>query len=236
MKKIIIENDFWSLFKDAKIGVVVCNNIDNHIKDKNKYESMLLEAQKQAMNYLTEEDFSNNKVIKVWRDAFKKFKTKKGARCSIEAMLKRVSNGNNIGNINPLVDIYNSVSLKYGLPCGGEDIDTFDGDIRLTRANGEEEFITFGSDENIPPYEGEVVYKDNKGAICRCLNWRESTRTMLTEKTQNALLCIELIDESRINEFEEALQFLADTITENLGGKSKVAILDNSNREMIIQV
>ena len=29
MKRIIIENDFWSLFKDAKIGVVVCNDIDN---------------------------------------------------------------------------------------------------------------------------------------------------------------------------------------------------------------
>lgn len=237
MKKFVIEEEFWNLFPGSKVGIVVCNGIDNKIKDKNKdrYVEMILESQKQAMNHINEEQFSNNQVIKVWRDAFKKFKTKKGARSSIEALLKRVSNGNNIGSINPLVDIYNSVSLRYALPCGGEDIDTFDGDIRLTRAIGNEEFITFGSDENMPPNEGEVIYKDNKGAICRCWNWRESIRTMLTEDTKNAFLCIELIDESRIIEFEEALKCLANTVTEELGGTSKIVILDNNNKETIIE-
>lgn len=235
MKKFVIEEDFWSLFPETKVGIVICNGIDNNIKDKDKYEEMILESQKQAMKYMTEEEFSQNQVIKVWRDAFKKFKTKKGARSSIEAMLKRVSNGNSIGSINPLVDIYNSVSLRYALPCGGEDIDTFDGDIRLTRAIGNEEFTTFGSDENMPPNEGEVIYKDNKGAICRCWNWRESTRTMLTEDTKNAFLCIELIDESRTSEFEEALKCLADIVTKELGGTSKISILDKNNKEAIIE-
>ncbi|HCD72205.1 MAG TPA: hypothetical protein DEQ04_06605 [Thermovirga lienii] len=40
-------------------------------------------------------------------------------------MLKRISKGEHIGTINPLVDIYNSISLRYALPCGGEDIDKF---------------------------------------------------------------------------------------------------------------
>ena len=60
-------------------------------------------------------------------EAFKNLK--QGARSSIEALLKRVNNSNHIGTINPLVDIYNSISLKYALPCGGEDIDKFVGDI-----------------------------------------------------------------------------------------------------------
>jgi DNA/RNA-binding domain of Phe-tRNA-synthetase-like protein len=108
--------------------------------------------------------------------------------------MKRVSKGNHIGTINPLVDIYNATSLRYGLPCGGEDIDTFRGDIRLTKALGDESFITLGTDESAPPYEGEIVYKDDEGAICRCWNWRESVRTMLRESTKNAFLCIELVD------------------------------------------
>lgn len=78
---------------------------------------------------------------------FYKFKTKKGARCSIEALLKRISKGGQIGTINPLVDIYNGVSLKYGVPVGGEDMDKFVGDNRLTVAAGDEEFITLGSDK-----------------------------------------------------------------------------------------
>ena len=49
--------------------------------------------------------------------------------------------------------------------------------------------ITLGTDENSPPYEGEIVYKDDVGAVCRCWNWRESVRTMLTENTKNSFLC-----------------------------------------------
>lgn len=235
MKNIIIENDFWSIFPKAKIGVVICHGIDNSIKDEEKYKDIILKAEEKALTYLQNENFSDNEVIKVWREAFKKFKTKKGARSSIEALLKRIHNGNHLGTINPLVDIYNSISLSYAMPCGGEDIDTFVGDMRLTKADGSEEFITLGSNESAPPYEGEIVYKDNKGAICRCLNWRESVRTMLTENTKNAVLCIELVDESRIDEFKNALEDLSKAIQENLGGTSKVLILDKDNNKASIE-
>ncbi|WP_326907204.1 B3/B4 domain-containing protein [Sedimentibacter sp. MB31-C6] len=234
MKNFIIEDDFWDLFPNAKIGVVICHGIDNSINDKEQYNDMLSTSEKEALNYLQDSNFSNNEVIKVWREAFQKFKTKKGARSSIEALLKRVYNGNHIGTINPLVDIYNSISLKYALPCGGEDIDTFVGDIRLTKAVGGENFVTLGSDENAPPYEGEMVYKDNEGAICRCWNWRESVRTMLTENTRNAFLCIELVDEKRLKEFENALNDLARLVKDNLGGTNRISILDINNNKVSI--
>jgi len=234
MKKFVIENEFWSLFPSAKIGVIVCYGIDNTIKDKEAYKNMILNSEKEALKYLQNAEFSSNEVIKVWREAFKKFKTKKGARSSIEALLKRVHNGNQLGTINPLVDIYNSVSLRYALPCGGEDIDTFVGDIRLTKAVGNENFVVLGTDKSEPPYEGEIVYKDNEGAMCRCWNWRESVRTMLTENTRNAFLCIELIDEKRTEEFENALKDLEKAVQDNLGGTCKVSILDINNKEVTI--
>ena len=234
MKKFIIEDDFWELFPNAKIGIITCNGIDNTIKDENQYQDMLSQGEKEALTHLPNEEFSSNEVIKVWRDAFKKFKTKKGARSSIEALLKRVSTGKGLGTINPLVDIYNSISLKYAMPCGGEDMDKFIGDIRLTKATGDESFITLGSDKSEPPYEGEIVYKDDEGAICRCWNWRESVRTMLTEDTKNAFLCIELVDENREKEFENALKELSQLVEENLGGKSEISILHINNKEAII--
>lgn len=235
MKKFIAEDGFWELFPGAKIGVITCYGIDNSIKDTQKYEDMIHNSQKEALKHLGNEDFSSNEAIKVWREAFKKFKTKKGARSSIEALLKRIHSGKDLGTINPLVDIYNSISLRYGMPCGGEDIDTFAGDIRLTKANGDEGFVTLGTDENAPPYEGEIVYKDDEGAICRCWNWRESVRTMLTDNTKNAFLCIELVDESRLSEFEEALKDLAEAVENNLGGVCKASILDINNKEVSIE-
>ncbi|GLC31745.1 B3/B4 domain-containing protein [Clostridium omnivorum] len=234
MKKFVIEDDFWSLFPSARIGVIICNGIDNSIKDEEKYKETLLEAEKEALKHLQNEEFSSNGVIKVWREAFQKFKTKKGARASIEALLKRVNNGNHLGTINPLVDIYNSISLRYALPCGGEDIDRFAGDIRLTKAVGSENFVTLGTDKSEPPYEGEIIYKDDEGAICRCWNWRESVRTMLTENTKNAFLCIELVDEKRADEFEKALKDLAKQVQDDLGGTCKMSILDINNKEVSI--
>lgn len=230
MKKFIIEDAFWEVFPEAKIGIVLFKGINNQIVDIETYEQMLLSAEKEANIFFIEPEFSNNPVIKVWRDAFQKFKTKKGARSSIEALLKRVNNGNHIGTINPLVDIYNSISLKYALPCGGEDIDNFVGDVKLTKAIGDEYFVTLGSDEDAPPFEGEIVYKDDAGAICRCWNWRESVRTMLTEKTKNAFMCIELVDEKREEVLINALRELSETTQKHLGGLFEIFILDKSNQ------
>lgn len=235
MKKFIIDDAFWEVFPEAKIGIIVFKGIDNRIRDVEAYDAMLRAAEKEAVKFFTEPEFSNNAVIKVWREAFQKFKTKKGARSSIEALLKRVNNGNPVGTINPLVDIYNSVSLKYALPCGGEDIDAFEGDVRLTKAFGDEPFITLGTDENAPPYEGEIIYKDDAGAICRCWNWRESVRTMLTEKTRNAFMCIELVDTSREEAFNAALTELVHVAKEKLGGDYQMFVLDGNNKKIIFE-
>lgn len=234
MKKFILEQPYLDIFPESKIGILVCTGIDNHIVDENKYIDYLQEAQKEALKHIANPEFTENPVIRTWRDAFQKFKTKKGARCSIEAMLKRISKGNSIGTINPLVDIYNGISLKYGMPVGGEDIDKFDGDNRLTVADGGEEFITYGSDKSEPPYEGEVVYKDNAGAICRCFNWRESVRTMLSEETTNAFMCIETVAGEKDDVLDAALDELKTLIETELGGKVTKHILSKENPEVVI--
>jgi DNA/RNA-binding domain of Phe-tRNA-synthetase-like protein len=234
MKKFILEQPYLDIFPESKIGILVCIGIDNHIIDENKYVDYLENAQKEALKHIANPEFTENPVIRTWRDAFQKFKTKKGARCSIEAMLKRISKGNSIGTINPLVDIYNGISLKYGVPVGGEDIDKFDGDNRLTVAEGGEEFVTYGSDKSEPPYEGEVVYKDNAGAICRCFNWRESVRTMLSEETTNAFMCIETVAGEKDDVLDAALDELKILIETELGGKVTKHILSKENPEVVI--
>ena len=235
MKRFIIEESFLEVFDDFRIGVIVLKGINNHKKGEDDYRSLLDDAQKEPMKYYPDEDFSSNEVIKVWREAYSRFKTKKGARSSIEALLKRVAKGNSIGTINPLVDIYNAISLKYGLPCGGEDIDKFVGDVRLTKAMGNEEFITYGSDLSEPPYQGEIVYKDDKGAICRCFNYRECVRTCLEEDTVNAFMVIETVDQKSMERLNGAIEEMASLISKHLGGEATVYYLDKNNREIIIE-
>ena len=94
---------------------------------------------------------------------------------------------------------------------GGEDIDKFEGDMRLTIAEGGEDFVTYGSEgKSEPPSEGEVIYRDDFGAVCRCWNWREAERTMLTEDTVNAFMIIEAHNADSAVNMDAALDELKD--------------------------
>lgn len=208
MGKIIIDEAFWDVFPGAQLNVLVITNIQNQCsKEKQAYFAELLkDASNEAKQYLTNETFSKNTVIDEWRKAFSQFKTKKGARSSIEALLKRVNQDRAFTPINPLVDIYNSISLKYAVPCGGEDLQLISGDLHLGKAKGGESFLPLGADQDAPALPEEIIYYDNEGAICRCLNWREAQRTMLTEETTDAVLVIESINEDQALRAEQAMK------------------------------
>ena len=227
MAKCIVDVEFWDIFPEAQINILVAKNINNHIsEDKRDYFSELLNsATKEANQYLTEEIFSQNKVIDEWRKAFSQFKTKKGARSSIEALLKRVHQHKAFSPINPLVDIYNSVSLKYGVPCGGEDLHSIVGDLHLGKAKGGEQFLPLGDDKDSPALPDEIIYYDNDGAICRCLNWREAQRTMLTENTTDAILVIEAINHEQTERANQAIHELKQLIDSYFNTESTIKML-----------
>ncbi|MGX7030951.1 B3/B4 domain-containing protein [Vagococcus zengguangii] len=210
MKNFIIEPSFWEIFPDAEIYFLHLPIIDNHHDNtKEAYLNELLKkATQEAQYFLPDENFSQNDVIQEWRQAFSKFKTKKGARSSIEALLKRANQGHEFQSINPLVDLYNSISLKYAVPCGGEDFDKIAGDFHLGKAQGGEPFFPLGADTDAPALPEEIIYYDDDGAICRCLNWREAQRTMLTEETTEAILVIEAINDSQRSRAKEAINEL----------------------------
>lgn len=109
-----------------------------------------------------------------------------------------------------------------------------EGHIRLTLAEGGEDFVTYGSDKSEPPYEGEVVYKDDAGAICRCFNWREAERTMLQDHTKNAFMVIESIDADGADRMEKALVELKHLIETELGGHCEKFVVDRTAPEIII--
>lgn len=238
MAKFIITDEFWELFPQAEISIVLTKGIQNtetYVTDvRQEINDLLLQSNKTATKFLTEEVFSENKVISVWRQAYQKFKTKKGVRCSIEALLKRIEKGSGVSPINPLVDIYNAVSLTYGLPCGGEDIDTFRGDMLLTKAVGGEHFLALGDEDYDNALPEEVIYKDDEGAVCRCWNWRDGQRTMLTEHTVNAFLIIESVDPDRKNDKEAAAIALAELTQKYLGGTAEITHMNIHNRELTL--
>ncbi|OWK19190.1 hypothetical protein AJ88_43710 [Mesorhizobium amorphae CCBAU 01583] len=63
------------------------------------------------------------------------------------------------------MDAYNAVSVLYGVPIGGEDLDHYQGLPRLLIATGAEPFDTVQQGEPVTehPESGEVVWCDDAG-------------------------------------------------------------------------
>lgn len=232
--KVLVDANFWEIFPDAQISILSVKGLNNRVDEaKDPYfQDLLNQASKKALEFLPEDNFTQNQVIQDWREAFTKFKTKKGARSSIEALLKRVSQGREFRPINPLVDLYNSISLSYALPCGGEDLACIEGDLHLGKAKGGEAFFPLGAEEDAPALAEEIIYYDGAGAVCRNFNWREAKRTMLTEDTKNAVLVIEAITEEQKARAKEAVEALNELIEAYFGVAGQVTHLTSENSEV----
>lgn len=122
------------------------------------------------------------------------------------------------------------VSLEFGVPCGGEDLDKIEGSMHLGIAKGGEAFRPLGEEKDEPALSGEVIYYDEQGAICRCLNWRDAQRTMLTETTKRAILVIEALDEAQQARAFSAIEALNERIFEYFGVSGNIEVIKQEEK------
>lgn len=225
---ISVTDAFWQLFPAARIGLVVARGVDN-TGQGGAPAAMLANAIAASAAALEGAEMASHPAVAPWRAAYATFGAKPSKfRSSIESLLRSAQSGR-LRSISPLVDLYNSVSLRYQLPCGGEDLAAIQGDLWLTRAEGGEPFRTIGAERDEPPAQGEVIYADDAGAVCRCFNWREADRTKLTPDTTDAVLVIETLGSHDPAQLDAALRDLATLIATHCGGSTSVAVLDREH-------
>lgn len=222
-----IDEGFQQLFPAAAIGIVVASGIDNR-RNGATAQAALEAAAREAATALGDDDLATHPAVTPWREAYRRFGMKPSRyRSSIESLL-RSARADGVRGINPLVDLYNAVSLRHLLPCGGEDLDAIRGDLRLTLAQGDESFLPLGATEEQPPIAGEVVYADDLGIVCRSWNWREAERTKLTADTTRAVLVIEALPPRTETDLRAACDELATLANDCLGGTYRIALLGSN--------
>ena len=202
------------------IGVIFAKDVDNTDEGVEKVQELLRNAEQDAREKFSAfKSHGEHPHIIAWRQAYKRFGSDPHQyRCSAESLVRRVLKGDTIPHINKLVDLYNYVSLAHVLPVGGEDMQAIHGNVHLAFAEGTEQFVRLNGTENEPPTEGEVVYKDDDGILCRRWNWREADRTKLTQATKNVIIVIDALAPSTKMDVEIATTELADLIRQYCGG------------------
>ena len=171
---------------------------------------LLAEVSREAVEHTS----GDHPHVAAWHEAYRAFGSKpQRARPSVDALLRRVSAG--LPQVNQVVDLYNAVSVRYLIPIGGEDADTYQGPPRLVRATGDEPFPTFRDGELVeePPSPGEVVWRDDAGVTCRRWNWRQCVRTRITEESDRGFFVLERLDPLPLEALHAAGEELARHVT-----------------------
>lgn len=223
-------------FPDVRIGVVIAQGIDNR-RNSPEVQKLLRAEEARIPERIGESVWSEHPHVAPWREAYRWFGAKPSKyQSSIENLIRRRLKGDALPHINTVVDLYNTVSLRYLLPVGGEDLDRMDGDLLLTRADENAPAVhLLGEAEARSPAPGEVIYTDNVGAICRRWNWKEAERTKLTEETQNVVLVIEQLPPVPLDTVRQAVADLAQLVEAHCGGRITTALLDCENPETVLR-
>ena len=227
--KIIVSQKIFEKYPSFELGIITAEDVNN--QDYNQeIQNLLRLAEKELRTNITPEKISEIREVKKWRETYSSFGAKPSDyRSSVESLIRRALK-KDLPKINPLVDIYNYISIKYLFPVGGEDISQVKGNIILDFAEGDEEFIPLGETKKELPWKGEVIYKDNIGAICRCWNWREGDRTKLTEKTKKAVIVIENLIPENKEKLVLALEETKNLIEKYCNAKCKIEITNSKGK------
>lgn len=209
-----VDERLFRLFPELKVGVIVVH-VDNTIYGSDRLETIIEETRK---NFPYEKP-QDHPYIKVWREAFSKVGIPASKfYSSVEALLRRVLKGGPFPRINPLVDLYNALSIKYIVPIGGHALETIEGNIYVTFAEGNEPFLPMYGGEQERAEKGEVIYRDEKEVLTRRWVWRQCDKDKVTERTRYVFLPVDIMEGVPSSVFENIVEEFEVYFKENKNG------------------
>jgi DNA/RNA-binding domain of Phe-tRNA-synthetase-like protein len=183
-----ISKDIKVKIENFKVGIITYKNIT-----VDKTPQMLIGRlqlfQESLMFDLETKPVSQFAGIQEWRTIFKKIGTDPSKyRPSIEALYRRIKNGNLIISKQSAVDVNNFFSLQYEIPFGIYDEDKIKGDISINIGTEDSEYDAVNG--RLISFNKKLVCEDALGAFGS--PFVDSKRTMVTEKTKNAVQIVYL--------------------------------------------
>jgi lysyl-tRNA synthetase class 2 len=229
--KIFLAPEFTAKFPEYIRGIVIARGINN-AGEHAELLARLRDAERAVRaDALLQKNPAEHPRIASWREAFRRFGARPADdRPSIDALLRRVAKAGETPYINTLVALMNLVTLRFLIPCGGDDLDQVEGDFGLKIATGAEPFTPFNNPDALEhPEPGEVILADARKVMCRKWIWRQGDQTKLLPTTRNVQINIDILPPATRDEGETAARALAEWIREFCGGEVTRAFLDKDH-------
>ncbi len=203
------------------VGVGIVHNVRN-----SEYPSELLtvinDTVKEVRSKYSLDSLKDDLIIRRYRDFYWHElgidPTKQ--RPAQEALLRRVLRGEDLPRINPMVDIGNVASIKYLVPIGLYDIDSFNGkDLVIRYARNGEVFNPIGSPKKTLT-DNQIILSTIDGLILHVYPYRDSEITKVRSETKNVLIVTAGVPGIEDERLLESAQFIIDLAARYLGGST----------------
>ncbi len=218
MLNISISEELKEKCPDLILGEIICE-----VENTDFNEGLWTEIEKVTLeirNSLSFDTIKKHPVIMATREAYKKTgKDPNRYRPSSESLCRRIVKGNDLYQINTLVDLVNLVSLKYGYSIGGFDLDKIQGDVVLGIGKKDEPYEGIGRGKlNI---EGLPVQRDCKGGIGTPTS--DEVRTAIDINTKRFYMNINAYNGK--NCLDETMKYSEDLLVKYLNAKNIISFL-----------
>ena len=227
-----IDKAVFARFPDFRRAVIVARNVNNQAVSDDLL-AKLRQAEERVRHNAELADFRAHPFLATWNAVFKDMGLNPNRfPPSVINLIKRVRSGKELPVVNPLVALFNCISLDHLVPCGGDDLSVVTGDLRLAPAAGNERYVPLGQPdvcETPPP--GEIIYYDtgNLDVFCRAWCWKNGDRSKMTSQTRSAVINVDAMAPVDLVHVEKAAHELADMVREHTGGTASIHLLTPAN-------
>ena len=221
----MIELKFYVSKKVLDLGLKIRFAVINNVNNENNYE--VNEFINKTANRLLEEykdfDIDSDDVLNGFHKIHERATISKRKNTpASENLIRLLKENNSYRSINPLVDIYNLLSIESKLCLGAHDIDKVSGNVTLRFHNGDEIFIPLGDGTSHKVKNNEYSYIDDSNEILCRLEVRQVKKTLVGNDTKNVFYIIEGNDLIPDEVLDSYANKIIEVTTSYLGGEGHI--------------
>ncbi len=224
-----IAPEVLAAFPTYCVGLVVATEVNNAV-DSPEIGALLARAATTVRQALGDAPLASSPRLRAWIEAFYQAGINPTEfPPAVEALARRVVEGEGVPRINPAVDLANAVSLEQLVPVGAHDLARLRGDFWVRFSREGDTFTPLGHQASEPVPPGEIVFADEQAVRTRRWVWRLGEPGKVTVASRAILFPIDGFVGQTDEAVRQAVADLAGHLKTLLGASTHTFVVDRNS-------